>query len=114
MASCSTTSTFSHPPYQRRPGITLGVLVREAGALRFHHGAAGEVFRRDEFDVLELPLVLVLDGGEDVGVHFGERFARRRTAVRLDLLHAARVASAFELRAEEGLDDRGRPGWARR
>ena len=57
------------------PGITLGVFVREATALRFHDGAAGEVFGGDQFDVFALPFFFGLDDVEDFGIGFAQAAA---------------------------------------
>ena len=53
-------------------GIALGIFVGEARALGLHDRAAGEILARDEFDVLELAAVFLLDRGSDLGVGFGE------------------------------------------
>ena len=53
-------------------GITLGVLVRQAGALRFHHRAAGEILRGDQLDVFALPFFLRGDGVEDFRIDFAQ------------------------------------------
>ena len=42
--------------------IAFGVFVRQAGALRRHHSAAGKVFRSDQLDLVALTLEFVLDG----------------------------------------------------
>src|SRR5262249_5408504 len=89
-------------------GITLGVFVREAGALRFHDGAGNEVFAGDEFDVLELARAVQTDGAGDFGIGFRE--GRARTESARELLDALRVAPAFELSAEERLDELRRIG----
>ena len=51
------------------PGITFGVLVREHAALRFHHGAAGEIFRSDQFDVFALPFFFSGDCVKNLRIH---------------------------------------------
>ena len=52
--------------------ITLGVFVGEAGTLSLHHGAAGEILRSDQLDMLKLAFVFLLDGRCDFGVGFSE------------------------------------------
>ena len=61
------------------PRIAFGVLVREHAALRFHDCAAGEIFRRDQFDVFALTFFLGDDGVEDFRIDSAQRFpvARR-------------------------------------
>ena len=54
-------------------GVPLGILVGEAGTLGLHDRLAGEVFRRDQLDVLELAVVLRGDGGRDLRIGLGER-----------------------------------------
>ena len=50
-------------------GITLGVFVGQHAPLRFHHRAAGEVFRRDQLDIFALPFFLGGDGIENFRIH---------------------------------------------
>ena len=50
-------------------GITLCVFIREHRTLRFHHSRAGEVFTRDEFDVLLLAQAFVFNGAGNLAVH---------------------------------------------
>ena len=52
--------------------VTLGILVGEARTLRFHHGAAGEILRRDQLDVVALAGVFVLYRTKNIGVGLGE------------------------------------------
>ncbi len=58
------------------PGIALGVFVREATALRFHDGAAGEVFGGDELDVFALPFFFGLNDVEDFGIDLAKAAAK--------------------------------------
>ena len=61
------------------PGITFGVLVRQHAALRFHHRAAGEIFRSDQLDVFALPLLFRGDGVKNLRIDFAQsRLAMRR------------------------------------
>ena len=50
--------------------ITFGIFVGQRGSLRLPHGAAGEILRGDQFDILELAALLVMDGGGDGGIGF--------------------------------------------
>jgi hypothetical protein len=73
------------------PGITFRILVRQDTALRFHDGAAGEIFRGDQLDVLALAILFRDDCLENFRVHFaqtaagggGGAGARRGNVVRL-------------------------------
>ncbi len=58
--------------------ITFGVLVREHAPLCFHHRAAGEIFRRDQFDIFSLPFFFRADGVEDFRIDRAQTAARRR------------------------------------
>ena len=95
------------PSVPAPPWITLGIFVRKTGALRLHDSAAGEILAGNQLDVLKLPLLLRLDGGEDFRVSFPQR---RRTASSAagKLLNAALVAAAFELCGKKGVDKLGR------
>ena len=53
-------------------GISLGILVGEAGTLSLHDRLAGEIFRCDQLDVFELAMMLRGDGGSDLRVGLGE------------------------------------------
>ena len=44
------------------PGVALGVLVGQLGALRFHHPRAGVVLRSDQLNVILLPPPFICDG----------------------------------------------------
>ena len=59
-------------PIPTAAGIAFGVFVGEAGALRLHDGAAGEILGGDQLDVLELAFVFLLDGCCDFGIGFSE------------------------------------------
>ncbi len=56
-------------------GIAFGIFVRQAGTLRFHHCAAGEVLRSDQLNVFALPPFLRDDGVEDFRIDFTEGVA---------------------------------------
>ena len=56
--------------FARQP---FGVFVGEHRALRLEHGAADDVFRRDQLDLVALAAELELDRLGDFGVGFGER-----------------------------------------
>ena len=56
-------------------GVTFGILVRQAGALRFHHCAAGKVLRGNQLDVFALPPFLRDNGVEDFRIDFTESVA---------------------------------------
>ncbi len=51
----------------------FGVFVGEHRALRLEHGAADDVFRRDQLDLVALAAELELDRLGDFGIGFGER-----------------------------------------
>jgi hypothetical protein len=53
--------------------VTLRVLVGQAGALRFHHRAAGEILRRDQLDVIVLARVFTLHRRKDLGIGLRQR-----------------------------------------
>src|SRR6185312_6887945 len=57
--------------------ITLGVLVGELGALRFHHPRAGVVLRGDQLDVIFLALAFIGDGLGQFVVVTGNRAVLR-------------------------------------
>ena len=59
--------TAAIPAFAR---VTFGVLVREHAALRFHHRAAGEVFRRNQLNIFALPFFFCLDRVENLGIDF--------------------------------------------
>ena len=50
------------------PGITFRVFVGQGRTLRLAHRTAGEIFRGDQLDVLELPALFVVDGRGDGGI----------------------------------------------
>ena len=52
--------------------ITFRILVGEHRTLRLHHGRAGVVLRRDQFDMVFLALGLALDGGPQLGIGAGD------------------------------------------
>ena len=51
----------------------FGVFVGQHRALRLEHGAADDVFRRDQLDLVALAAELELDRLGDFGVGLGER-----------------------------------------
>ncbi len=53
-------------------GIAFRILVGQLAALRFHHRRAGVVFRSDQFDMILLAAVFVLDRGPQFGVGHGD------------------------------------------
>ena len=62
------------------PRITFRVFVGHHAALSFHHRAAGEIFRGDQFDVLTLAFLFRSNRIKDFGIHFAQCVAvtRRR------------------------------------
>jgi hypothetical protein len=60
------------------PRVAFGVLVGHHRPGGFEHGAADEVFRRDELEAAVLPVPLVADRAGDLGVGFGEGAPDRR------------------------------------
>ena len=57
--------------------IAFGVFVGELRALRFHHRRAGVIFGGDQFDVIFLPLVFVLNRGKKLGIDNGNGLGAR-------------------------------------
>ena len=51
----------------------LGIFVGQDRALRLEHGAADDVFRRDQLDLVALTSKLAGDGIGDFGIAFRER-----------------------------------------
>ena len=87
-------------------GVALGVLVREAGALRFHDRAGGEVFRGDQLDVFKLPALFRLDRPEDLRVALLQRAKAGIAGAELvELFHPPLVAAAFKGGAQKGVHD---------
>ena len=87
-------------------GVALGVFVGEAGALRFHDGAAGEVLGGDQLDVFGLAFFLGADGRENIRVALGEGGIGPAGAGEVvELADAALVATALEWGLEPGIDD---------
>ena len=89
--------TAAVPAFAR---ITLGILVCQDAALGLADGAADEVLAGDEFDIVLLPALLAADGLGHGGIGYGN--------AGIHLVHAAGVAAALELRAEEFLRHRFR------
>ena len=87
-------------------GVAFGIFVGEAGALRFHHGTAGEIFRGNQLNVLKLPLTFFFDGFGDLRVDFGNAAARLEFFA--DVTQLADTAfvpvSAFKYGAQKGVD----------
>ena len=52
--------------------IAFGILVREAGALRFQHGARHDVLGRDQLDLVLLAIELLADRAEHLGIALGQ------------------------------------------
>ncbi len=76
-------------------GIAFGVFISERGALRFHHGGAGEIFAGDQLDVFLLALFFVPQHLVHIGVH------HFHAMIGLQFFNAPHMAAALELRAEE-------------
>ena len=55
-----------------RAGIAFRVFVGHHRALRFQHGAADDVFGRDQLDLVALPAEFALDRGGDLGIGLGK------------------------------------------
>ena len=53
--------------------VTFGVLVGELRALRLHHRRRGVVFARNQFDMVLLTLVFMLNGRPQFGVSLGHQ-----------------------------------------
>jgi len=88
-------------------GVAFGVFVGEAGALGLHDGAAGEVLRRDQLDVLKLPFAF---GGDGLG-QFGVDLFNAAAGLEF-LAHVAELADAplvpvasFKRGGKEGVGD---------
>ena len=64
------------------PGITFGVFVGQHAALRFHHRAAGEIFRRDQLDVFALPFFFRRDRVKNFRIDFAQAAAGGRSRSR--------------------------------
>ena len=58
--------------------IAFRVLVGHDRALCFQHGAADDVFRRDQLDLVALAAEFALDRGGDFGVGLGKRGREER------------------------------------
>ena len=54
-------------------GIAFRVFVGHHRALRFQHGAADDVFGRDQLDLVALPAEFTLDRGGDFRIGLGQR-----------------------------------------
>ena len=61
--------------------ITFGVFVRQHAALRFHHRAAGEIFRRDQLDVFALPFFFRADRVENFRIDLAQTAAREKMSI---------------------------------
>jgi hypothetical protein len=77
--------------------IAFGVLVGQLGALGFHDGLADVVFRRDQFDVVFLTLVLGLDGLPEFRVNFCQGVFRGKHGECLKPLKRGRILSRRKL-----------------
>ena len=58
--------------------IAFGVFVGHHRALRFQHGAADDVFRGDQLDLMPLPAEFALDRSRDIGIGLRERGGEER------------------------------------
>ncbi len=54
-------------------GQTFGIFVGQHRALRFEHGAADDIFRGDQFDLVALAAEFEPDRFGDFGIGLGER-----------------------------------------
>src|SRR6185369_8808060 len=61
-----------------RTRIPFRVLVRHHRTLRFQHGPADDVFRRNQLDLMALAAEFALDRGSDFRVGLGERGREER------------------------------------
>ena len=101
--------------------ITLGVFVGQHAALRFHHRAAGEIFRRDQLDVFALPFFFGDDCVVNLRVDFAQTaawsarqtgFSRMRNIAHGDKWKRRRFARSNARLLRSVLQTRAR--WARR
>ena len=58
--------------------IAFGIFVGHHRALRFQHGAADDVFRGDQLDLMALAAEFALDRGGDLRIGLGERGGEER------------------------------------
>jgi hypothetical protein len=58
--------------------ITLGVFVGHHRALRFQHGAADDVLRSNQLNLMTLPAEFAADRGRDLRIGLGERGGKER------------------------------------
>ena len=84
-------------------GVTFGVFVRQAATLRGHDGAAGEIFARDELDVVLLTMLLTLDDVGDGGVRGGED--AEGVGLGVHFIDSATVAATGEGGLQPGVHD---------
>jgi len=84
-------------------GVTFGVFVRQAATLRGHDGAAGEIFARDELDVVLLTMLLALDDVGDGGVRGGED--AEGVGLGVHFIDSATVAATGEGGLQPGVHD---------
>ena len=75
--------------------ITLGVFVRQHGALRFQNGGADKIFASDQFDVFLLAQFFVLNGFGNLRINISQTQLQRREA-EIQFVDAAFMASAFK------------------
>ncbi len=61
-----------------RARIAFRILVGHHRALRLQHGAADDVFRRDQLDFMPLATEFALDGGGDLRIGLGKRRREKR------------------------------------
>ena len=62
--------------------IALGIFVGQHRALRFEHGAADDIFRRDQFDLVALASELVADHIRDFRIALRERRREKRFRIK--------------------------------
>ena len=63
--------------------IAFGIFVGQHRALRLEHGAADDVFRRDQFDLVALAAELVADHLRDFRIAFRERCREKRFRIKI-------------------------------
>ena len=90
-------------------GIAFGIFVREAGALRFHHSAAGEIFAEAISSMFfKLAASSRLHRDEDLRGPLPAGALAAFERARVNLLNTACMTAAFELGGQERVHDRAR------
>ncbi len=92
-------------------GVTFGVFVREAATLSGHDGATGEIFARDELDVVLLTMLLTLDDVGDGGIGGGED--AEGVGLGVHFIDAAAMTASSKGGGEPGVRDGFRGGFRR-